>query len=138
LRGSGTDNTASDADIPTLAIHDSAIGAPKICPQFVDVGQEWDSRRVLGEEVVGGVSCYEVEWCSSLIPKSSVRNIEVLAEYEARKARARARCGPKGEQRVRPDLKHCSRAGQDANVTAGQSHKRPRGRPRKVQLARVG
>lgn len=127
-----SDNTASDADIPTLTIHDSAIGAPKICPQFVDIGQEWEYSRVLGEEVIGGVSYYEVEWCSSLIPKSSIQNIEVLAEYEARKARARV-CGLKGKRRGRPPVvKQDSRVVEGAGVPAAQQQKRPRGRPRKV------
>jgi hypothetical protein len=132
-----SDHTASDTDVPTLTMHDSAIGVPKICPQFVDIGQEWEYRRVLGEEVVGGVSYYEVEWCSSLIPKSSVRNIEVLAEYEARKARARA-CGTNGKRRGRrPALKQDSRAVRGAGVPAGQQQKRPRGRPRKLPSATV-
>ena len=81
--------------------------------------------------------CYEMEWCSSLIPKASVGNKEVVAEYEARKARAQARSGAKGKQRVRPDLEHYSRAGQDANATVGQAQRRPRGRPRKVLLTTV-
>ena len=69
----------------------------------MDISQEWECRRVLGEEVIGGVFYYEIEWCSSLIPKSSVRNTEVLAEYEARKARARV-CETKGKRRGRPPI----------------------------------
>jgi hypothetical protein len=112
------DEAASTADVAVLTTLDSTIAAPRICPQLVDIGQEWEYSKVLGEEVVNGVSYYEVEWCPSLIPKSSVRNIEVLMEYEARKARARA-CGTKGNQRGRPPaLRQDSRAVTGAGMLA--------------------
>ena len=132
------DNTPSNTDIFPSSASGSFLRAPRICPQFVDINQEWEYRKIIGDEVVGGVPCYEVEWCSSLIPKASVRSKEVVAEYEARKARARARCGAKGKQTARMYLKHSSRTGQDANATAGQPQKRPRGRARKVPSATVG
>jgi hypothetical protein len=138
LENLSDDNTPSNTDIFPSSVSGSFLGAPRICPQFVDINQEWEYRRIIGEEVVGGVSCYEMEWCSLLIPKASVGNKEMVAEYEARKSRARARCGAKGKQRARINLKHGSRTGQDANATAGQPQKRPRGRARKVPSATVG
>ena len=131
------ESSISSGSISIPSTLDSTLQSTRMCPQFVDINQEWEYRRIIGEEVVGGVSYYETEWCSSLIPKASVKNDEVVAEYEARKARARARCGAKGKQRVRKDLKPCSLIGQDANATAGQPQKRPRGRPRKVPTAKV-
>ena len=134
LENLSDDNLASNIDIGIPTTPDSAGEAARICPQFVDIGQEWEYSRVLGEEVVDGVSYYEVEWCPSLIPKSSVRNIEVLAEYEARKTRARA-CGITGKRKGRPPvLKRDIRAVNDAGVLAGEQQKRPRGRPRKETI----
>jgi hypothetical protein len=85
----------------------------------VDINQEWEYCKIIGEEVVRGVPCYEMEWCASLIPQASVKNDVVIAKYEARTARARARCGEKGKQRVQPDLKKCSQAAGDDIATAG-------------------
>jgi hypothetical protein len=123
--------------ISTPAASDSALGASRICPQFVDLNREWEYRGIIGEEVIDVVPCYEMEWCSSLVPKASVGHTELVAEYEARKARARARRGPNGKRRIQPDLKHCARPAGDDNTTAGQPQKRSRGRPRKVPPATV-
>ena len=131
------DNNPSSASLSAPAASDSALGASRICPQFVDINQEWEYRKIIGEELVDGVSCYEIEWCSSLIPKASVKHRELVAEYEARRARARARREPKGKRGVQPDLKHCSRVTGDANTMGGHPQKRPRGRPRKIQPATV-
>jgi hypothetical protein len=132
LESLSDDNLTSNDGGGIVTTPDSAVGASRTCPQFVDINQEWEYSRVLGEEVVGGVAYYEVEWCPSLIPKSSVRNIEVLMEYEARKARARA-CGTKGKRRGRPPiLKQDNRAVTGTGALADQQQKRPRGRPRKV------
>lgn len=43
-----------------------------MCQQFVDINQEWEYRKVIGEELIGGVLYYEMKWCTSLIRKSSV------------------------------------------------------------------
>jgi hypothetical protein len=137
LGNSSDDNNSSNASLSSPAPPDSALGASRICPQFVDINQHWEYRRIIGEEDVDGVPCYEMDWCPSLVPKAEVKNEEVVAEYEARKARARERRGPKGKRRAQSDLKHCSRATGDDNSTAGQTQKRPRGRPPKVQPAKI-
>jgi hypothetical protein len=114
------DKTPSNANIYSHTTSGSALGASQICPQFVDINQEWEYRKIIGDEVVDGVPCYEMEWCSSLIPRASVRNKEVVAEYEARKVRARARCGASGKRRVRPHSKPCSQVIIEGGPSAGQ------------------
>jgi hypothetical protein len=47
----------------------------------VDINQEWEFHKIIGEEVVDGEPYYEVEWCSLLIPKDSIGHIELVAEY---------------------------------------------------------
>lgn len=131
------DNLARNADTGILTTPESSVGAPRIYPQLVDIGQEWEYREVLGEEVVDGVEYYLLDWYPTLVPKSSVRNNEVLAEYKARKARARA-SGAKGNQRGRPPAwKQGSRAVTSTGVLARQQQKRPRGRPRKGTLNHI-
>ena len=71
------DSHLSTASLSTPAAHDYAFEASRICPQFVDINQEWECREIIGEEVVDGVLCYEIEWCSSLIPKDSVGDTEL-------------------------------------------------------------
>ena len=135
LGNSSDDSNSSSASLSTPAAPDS-LGVSRICPQFVDINQHWEYRKIIGEEDVDGVPCYEMDWCPSLIPKSEVKNEDVVAEYETRKARARERCGPKRKRKARPNLKHCGRIAGDVN-TVGQPQKRPRGRPRKVQPAKI-
>jgi hypothetical protein len=120
------DNNARNASISTPAVSSSALGASRICPKFVDINQEWEYREIISDEVVDGVPCYEMEWCSSLIPKAWVENKELVAVYEARKERARARCGANGKRRVRPDLKQSRRVVVDGGASAGQQGKRQR------------
>jgi hypothetical protein len=137
LENLSDDNIASNVDVPTLTMSDSARRAPQIYPQLEDINQEWEYRKIIGEEIVNRVPCYLMAWCPTLIPKSSVTNQEVVAEYKAHRARARkaqaqARCEDKGKQRVRPDSKHSSRSWQDANAAAAQPQKRLKGRPQKV------
>ena len=76
--------------ISTPASSYSVLGEPNPCPQFVDITKEWSYCKIIGEEVADGAPCYEVEWCWSLIPKASIGHPELVAEYEARKARALA------------------------------------------------
>ncbi|KIM92535.1 hypothetical protein OIDMADRAFT_62494 [Oidiodendron maius Zn] len=135
LGNSSDDSNSSSASLSTPAAPDS-LGVSRICPQFVDINQHWEYRKIIGEEDVDGVPCYEMDWCPSLIPKSEVKNEDVVAEYETRKARARERCGPKRKRKARPNLKHCGRIAGDVN-TVGQPQKRLRGRPRKVQPANI-
>jgi hypothetical protein len=131
LESLSDDKTPGNANLYSPTTSGSALGASRICPQFVDINQAWEYRKIIGDEVVDGVPCYEMEWCSSLIPKASVGNKEVVAEYEARKERARARCGASRKRRVRPHSKQSSQVVIEGGPSAGQQGKRPRGRPRK-------
>ena len=125
------DSHPSTASLSTPAAPDFALEASRICPQFVDINQEWEYREIIGEEIVDGVPCYEMEWCSSLIPKTWVQNNELVAEYEARKARAHAYQRVKKGRKGRPDLKRGCRAVEAAGSSAGQRVKRPRRRSQK-------
>lgn len=55
---------------------DSPLGASRICPQFVDINQHWEYLRIIGEEDVDGLPCYEMDWCPSLIPTVEVKNMK--------------------------------------------------------------
>jgi hypothetical protein len=72
-----------------------------------------------------------MDWCLLLIPKALIGNKEVVAEYEARKVRARARCRASGKRRVRPCSKQSSQVVIEGSLSAGQQGQRPHRRPRK-------
>jgi hypothetical protein len=63
----------------------------------VDINQHWEYLRIIGEEDVDGLPCYEMDWCPSLIPKAEVKiNEEEVGEHEARKTRAGSAVDPRG------------------------------------------
>lgn len=103
----------------------------------MDINQHGEYRKIIGEEDLDGVPCYEMDWYPSLIPKSEVKNEDVVAEYETRKARAWERCGPKRKQKARPNLKHCSRIARDDNVAGNLRRDREDGRRRYNQQAKM-
>ena len=98
----------------------------------MDANQEWEIREITSEEDVDDLPHCLVNWCLTLISKDSMENAqELVAEYEARKARIRAGRGIKKGRKGRRDLKQGRRKAAEADVLGGQQTKRPRGRPRK-------
>lgn len=105
-RSISDDNNLISADISTPLLPESAPGDLELSPQLMDANWEWPMREIKGDEIIDGEKHYEVEWHSSLIPESAMGNaLELVAEYEARKARIRAGRGVKKGKKGQPDLK---------------------------------
>ena len=121
----GPERTA-DISTPKSSVSETAPTEIQLYPQVMDANQEWEMREITGEEDVNGVPHYLVEWCPTLVPKDSMGNgQELVAEFEARQARIRARLGVKKARKGRLDLKRGKHA------SSGKQQRRPRGRPRK-------
>jgi hypothetical protein len=95
----------ADISAPKPSLSESATMEIQLYPQIMDASQEWEMREIIGEEDIDGVPHYLVEWCPTLVPKDSMGNgQELVAEFEARQARIRARLGVKKARKGRLDL----------------------------------
>jgi hypothetical protein len=62
----------SSTRISATAASESALKRFQLCPQGVDLNEEWEIRKIVGDEEIGGVPYYLVDWCPSLEPKDSM------------------------------------------------------------------
>jgi hypothetical protein len=118
-------NHASTARTTPDAFESAFLAEPQLGSEVIDADQEWEVRKILGREHVGGVLHYLVEWSPTLEPEHSLPE-ELVHEFEAHLRRRRK--AKKGRRGAVSKIKQ--QAVVETDASGGQQHKQ-RGRPRK-------